>query len=80
MPKLDFSFANFLCVGNQASAIKRRHGTRHHKLMRNAAGCKLATPKVAQFKRAIDQLVVVCRQVLTKALLVNLNGLQAGGD
>ena len=46
--------------------------------MGNAASCKLATPKVAQLKGAVNQLVVVAGQIVAEALLVDFDGLQAG--
>ena len=75
VPKLDFGFTNFLRIGQQASPIEGGHGARHHKLMGNAASCKLATPKMSQLKGAVHQLIVIGRQIIAKALLVDFAGL-----
>ena len=79
VPKIDFGFTNFLGIGQEAAAIERRQRTRHHKFMGNAAGGKLAAPEIAHFKGTVDQFVVICGQVLTKALLVDFDRAKACG-
>ena len=44
--------------------------------MGNATGCKFSAPEVAQFKGAIDQLIVVGSHIIAKALLVDFGRLQ----
>ena len=76
MPKLDLCFANFLSICNELGAIKRGHRAGHHKLMGNATGCKFSAPEIAQFKGAIDQLIVIGSHIIAKALLVDFGRLQ----
>ena len=77
VPKLDLCFTNFLSISNELGAIKRGHCTGHHKLMGNATGCKFSAPEVAQFKGAINQLIVIGSHIIAKALLIDFACLQA---
>ena len=74
MPKTNGGFANILAVAQQAFAVKRGRGTRHHKSVFDAAGFEAAAPKCAHLHGAVHQLDVVGGLIHAKALAVDFDG------
>jgi len=77
VPEANFSFADFLRVGQQFRAIKCRWGPGHHETVWYATGLEGTAPERAHFHRAVGQLVVVGCQVSTKTILGDLDGRKA---
>ena len=80
VPEADGGLADFLGVGQQAFAVKRWRGTRHHEAVGHAAGGELPAPEGSHFDRAVHQFVVVACRIHAKAPFVDGLRRQPRGD